>query len=110
MNVFDMLFTLKRALTDDQPKVLEARIDEIDKAMNQVLQRRADVGSTRRELERQFEKMDNRGFEKTKELSELEDLDLQEAVVELNLAEMRNQATLNTGARLLQPSLLEFLR
>ncbi len=38
------------------------------------------------------------------------DTQAEEAVVELNLAEMRNQATLNTGARLLQPSLLEFLR
>ena len=110
IDVFDLLFTLKQALTDNQPKVLEERIDEIEKAVNQVLQRRADVGSTRHELERQFNKMDERGFTKTKELSELEDLDLQEAVVELNLAEMRNQATLNTGARLLQPSLLSFLR
>jgi flagellar hook-associated protein 3 FlgL len=110
IDVFDLLFTLKRALTDDQPKVLEERIDEVDKAMNQVLARRADVGSTRGELERQFNKLEDRGFAKTKELSDLEDLDLQEAVVELNLAEMRNQATLNTGARLLQPSLLEFLR
>jgi flagellar hook-associated protein 3 FlgL len=75
-----------------------------------LLNRRADVGATRRELERHFEKMGERGFTKTKEMAELEDLDLQEAVTELNLAELRNQASLNTGARLIQPTLLEFLR
>ena len=110
INVFDMLYTLKQALLEDEPKVLEQRIDEIDQASNQVLNRRADVGATRRELERQFDKMDTRTYTKTKEMSEVEDLDLQEAVTELNLAELRNQASLNTGARLIQPTLLEFLR
>jgi flagellar hook-associated protein 3 FlgL len=110
LNVFDLLYTIKRALLDDEPRVLEERIDEIDQAFNQVLNRRADVGATRRELERQFQKMGDRQFTKTKEMSELEDLDLQEAVTELNLAELRNQASLNTGARLIQPTLLEFLR
>jgi len=110
IDVFDLLHTLERALLENEPKVLEARIDEVDQAYNQVLNRRADVGAARRELEHQFDKMETRTFAKTKELSELEDLDLQEAVTELNLAELRNQASLNTGARLIQPTLLEFLR
>lgn len=110
IDVFDLLFTLKRALTENEPKVLEERIDELDRAFNQVLNRRADVGSTRRELEMQFDKMGDREFTKTKQMSAIEDLDLQEAVMDLNLAELRNQASLNTGARLIQPSLINFLR
>jgi flagellar hook-associated protein 3 FlgL len=110
LDVFDLFYTLKRALLENEPRVLEHRIDEIDRASNQVLSRRADVGAARRELERQFDKMGQREFTKTKELAEIEDLDLQEAVTELNLAELRNQASLNTGARLIQPKLLDFLR
>lgn len=110
VNIFDLLFTIKRALVEDEPKVLQERITELDRAFNQVLNRRADMGAVRKDLELQFEKMSDREFTKIKQLSNIEDLDFQEAVVEMNLAEVRNQASLNAGSRLIQPSLLNFLR
>lgn len=110
IDVFSLLFSLKRAMEEDNPVVLESRLDDIDLASNQVLELRADVGSVRKEMEDRLEKMGDRGFAKTRELSQIEDLDFPAAVIELNVAEVRNRAALETGARLIQPTLLNFLR
>lgn len=110
IDIFDMLFSLKRALADNDRRVLEERLGDLDDAFEQVLNKRADMGAVRRKLEEQLEKVGDRAFNNMKQLSELEDLDFPTAVVEMNMADVRNKASLNTSARLLQPSLLQFLR
>jgi flagellar hook-associated protein 3 FlgL len=110
VNIFDMLVSLKRALVDNDRRVLEERLEQLDHAFDQVLNKRADLGAVRRELEDQLNKISDRTFNNTKQLSEVEDLDFPGAVTEMNLADVRNKATLDTSARLIQPSLLNFLR
>jgi flagellar hook-associated protein 3 FlgL len=110
IDIFDLLFSLKRALEDNDRRVLEQRLGDLDDAFEQVLNKRADMGAVRLKLEEQLEKVGDREFNNLKQLSELEDLDFPSAVVEMNMADVRNKASLNTSARLLQPSLLQFLR
>ena len=110
VDIFDMMFSLKRALEDNDPTVLEKRLNDVDRAFDQILQKRADVGSVRKEMEDQMNKIQDREFNSTKQLSDLEDLDFPSAVVQMNLADVRNKATLDTSGRLIQPSLLNFLK
>ncbi|HEX7929010.1 MAG TPA: flagellin, partial [bacterium] len=110
VDVFDLLFSLKRALEDNDSTVLERRLNDIDRAFDQVLQKRADIGSVRKEMDDQLGKIQDREFNTTKQMSEIEDLDFPSAVVEMNLADTRNKATLDTSGRLIQPSLLNFLK
>ena len=110
LNIFDLLVTLHRALMDNDGRVLEERLQEVDDAFEQVLNHRADMGAVRKELETQLEKLRDREFNTIAQLSEVEDLDFPAAVVEMNMADVRNQATLDTSSRLIQPSLLNFLR
>ena len=110
VDVFSLLFTLKRAMEENDPTVLESRLDDIDLASEQMLELRADVGAVRKEMEDRLSKMGDREFAKTRELSQIEDLDFPAAIMELNVAEVRNRAALETGARLIQPTLLNFLR
>ncbi len=110
VNIFDMMVSLKNALMENDGRVLEERLQDIDDAFEQVLNKRADMGAVRRELEDQMNKVEAREFNNTAELSDLEDLDFPKAVMEMNLADVRNKATLDTSARLIQPSLLNFLR
>ena len=110
VNVFDLMFTLRRALRDNDQALLEQRLDDIDLAFQQVLEVRANAGAVRREMEDRLDRLDDRELSKVKQLSNIEDLDFPEAVVEMNLADTRNRAALDTSARLLQPSLLNFLR
>ena len=89
---------------------MERRLDDIDLAFEQVLENRASIGAVRKEMEERMEKLDNRVFSKTSQLSDIEDLDIPDAIVEMIMADTRNRAALNTSARLLEPSLLNFLR
>ena len=110
VDVFSLLFTLKKAMEENDPTVLESRLDDIDLASQQMLELRADVGAVRKEMEDRLSKMGDREFAKNRELSQIEDLDFPAAIMELNVAEVRNRAALETGARLIQPTLLNFLR
>ena len=110
VNIFDMLVSIQRALDDNDGKVIEQRLEDLDRAFEQVLNKRAAIGAARKELEDQLAKVQDREFNNTKQLSELEDLNFPAAVMETNLADVRNKASLDTGARMIQPSLLNFLR
>ena len=110
VDIFDMLLSITRALRDNDRVVLEQRLEDLDNAFEQVLNRRADVGAVRKELEDQLDKVRDREFNNTKQLSDLEDLNFPAAVTEMNMADVRNKASLDTSARMIQPSLLNFLR
>jgi flagellar hook-associated protein 3 FlgL len=110
VDIFDMLVGLKRALDENDRVVLEQRLTDLDHGFEQVLNKRASIGAARKELEDQLDKVRDREFNNTKQLSELEDLNFPAAVMEMNLADVRNKASLDTSARMIQPSLLNFLR
>lgn len=110
VDVFNLLFGLKRALMDNDREALEMRLDQLDQASEQILQARASMGAVRREMEDRMKKLGEREFSKTSQLSEIEDLDFAQAVVDMNMSDARHKAALDTSARLIQPSLLNFLR
>jgi flagellin-like hook-associated protein FlgL len=47
---------------------------------------------------------------KADELSKLEDMDLAKGAIDLNKAELKNKVALDSSARLIQPTLINFLR
>jgi len=110
VDIFDLLFSIKRALEENDQVALEQRLQDLDDAFEQVLNKRADIGAVRKELDDQLDKVRDREFNNTKQLSELEDLNFPAAVMEMNMADVRNKASLDTSARMIQPSLLNFLR
>jgi len=110
INIFETMRSLEEALVRDDPVVLEQRLGELDQAANQLLTNAANVGSVRREMEQQLDRLGNRELSNTRQLSDLEDLDYQQAVVDLNLADVRHKSALDTSGRLIQPSLLNFLK
>lgn len=110
VNIFDLIATLSTALQGNDGRAIEKRLGDLDHAVNQVLENRASVGAVRKELEERLGKLDERSFSNTKHMSELEDLDFPAAVVEMNMADVRNKASLESSSRLIQPSLLNFLR
>ena len=110
INIFETMRSLEQALVLNDPVVLEQRLAELDHAANQLLTNAANVGSVRREMEQQLDRLGNRELSNTRRLSELEDLDYQQAVVDLNLADVRHKSALDTSGRLVQPSLLNFLK
>ncbi len=110
VDTFSLLSTMERALLENDGIAIAQRLGELDLAQTQVLKQLADVGNTIRELYSVQSKLENLQFEKESQLSDIQDLDIAEATVDLKVAEANNKLALNTGARLIQPSLSDFLR
>jgi flagellar hook-associated protein 3 FlgL len=101
VDTFSLLAAMERALLENDGTAIAQRLGELDLAQTQVLKQQADVGNIIRELYATQSKLENLQFEKESQLSDIQDLDI---------AEANNKLALNTGARLIQPSLSDFLR
>ena len=110
VDTFSLLVAMERALIENDGIAIAKRLGELDLAQNQVLKQQADVGNIVRELYSTKSQLGNQQFEKERQLSDIQDLDIAEATVDLKVAEANNKLSLNTGARLIQPSLSDFLR
>ncbi len=110
VDTFSLLVAMERALLENDGIAIAERLGELDLAQNQVLKQQADVGNIVRELYSTKSQLGNQQFEKERQLSDIRDLDIAEATVDLKVAEANNKLSLNTGARLIQPSLSDFLR
>ena len=110
VDTFSLLVAMERALLENDGIAIAKRLGELDLAQNQVLKQQADVGNIVRELYSTKSQLGNQQFEKERQLSDIQDLDIAEATVDLKVAEANNKLSLNTGARLIQPSLSDYLR
>jgi flagellar hook-associated protein 3 FlgL len=70
----------------------------------------ADVGTRYGRVEGAQTTLTDANLNNTAALSEVENVDIAKAIVDLQMAEVAHQAALGATARVLQPSLLDFLR
>ncbi|MEJ5187524.1 MAG: flagellin, partial [Candidatus Geothermincolales bacterium] len=109
-DVFTLLYDLAQAIrAGDHEAVGGALLGAIDDAMDKVVEKQGVVGSAANRLER-MESLISQLTEREKSLlSEAEDVDLAEAAMNLNLKESAYQASLAACARVILPSLLDYL-
>lgn len=108
--VFDVLMGIRDDLANnDQDSLSLDRLDEIDAVHNDVLDALGEVGAkgarldlTRRQLT--AADLNDKGL-----ISNVEDVDMTEAIIHLSAQQSALQAALATGARVIQPQLLDFL-
>ena len=119
-NTFDLLQEVYIAINGDPfdpitypPKgtdELTKLISEVQGAQNHLLTRTAEIGGRQRRLELLEARyaQDNLNYEKMR--SDAEDADMAEVIMYLKMAETVYQAALSAGARVIQPTLMDFLR
>ncbi|HHW32018.1 MAG TPA: flagellar hook-associated protein FlgL [Clostridiaceae bacterium] len=103
---------------DDLIAALESRdqaaidncLERLDEGMNNVLRVRADVGARQNRLELTAARLENDNLNFIKLMSENEDIDLVEVLINLRSEENVYQASLAGGARIIMPTLVDFLR
>lgn len=83
---------------------------DIDDDINNVLRIRADIGARTNRLELTANRLDNDTTNFTKLMSENEDVDMAETIINLQNEENVYRASLAGGAKIIQPSLVDFLR
>ena len=109
----DMLQTLsllQEALQKDDQPALQNLLLSIDESFQQLLNIRTEVGARTNRVALVENSLTELGLSRTALLSTLEDSDTIEAFTRLSQQEVAFQAALATTARIIQPTLLDFLR
>ena len=104
------LLVLADALRNDDQDGINRMIANLDDAMNLSVQTRAAVGNNALRLETTASQLTDLELGFTDLLSGEEDADLTKVITELATRENNYQAALTAAAKIIQPSLLDFLR
>lgn len=82
----------------------------MDDAIQQVVLTRSQVGSRGMTLDALVQTLEKQKVESQITVSQLEDADIFSTVSDINKTESTLQATLQTSGKLIQPTLMDFLR
>ncbi|PID23936.1 flagellar hook-associated protein FlgL [Sporosarcina sp. P7] len=85
-------------------------IGDIDGHMDVVLSKRADIGARSNRAELMHNRLEMQEGAAKKQRSQNEDVDYEKTITDLITSESIHRATLSVGARIMQPSLMDFLR
>ena len=106
-SLFDLI---NNAMNVDDKDTLQECITRLDESMENLLSIRADIGAKMSRLELTEKRLDSQHTSFTKLLSENEGIDMAEVIMELTNNENIYRASLSMGSRIIQPTLVDFLR
>lgn len=89
---------------------LSASLDNLDQAATVVRNAQSGAGARYNQLLNMRQNADDAVLNMTQQLSDVEDIDLPKTITELSLQQTAYQAALAAAAKVVQPSLVEFLR
>ena len=107
------LFEVVQKIADDlltRPGDLDADLELIDARVADVQNQLGSIGARYHQVESMRERAEATNVTLTNGLSEIENIDLPKTIVDLQLQEVAYQSALAATARVIQPSLVDFLR
>lgn len=107
--VFTHLASLRKSLADGDTAGVNKAAEKLDADYDNVVRVRGGTGARLREFEGRLEQLADRTLTTIGLLSELEDTDYNEAILKFQTLQNQLQATYQTGSRLLNLSLMDFL-
>lgn len=110
VNLFRVLRDFETALKTNDKAGVQESMDAIDQAISQVVLSRAQVGARSTTLDNYVQAKEKEKVEDKMAISNLEDADIYSTVSDINKTESTLQATLQTSGKLIQKSLLDFIR
>ena len=114
MDVFDLLDQVVADLQAGTPaardQIRGANLQALDGHLDNVLRQRAELGAVSNRLDRVAERLSMLREHTTEDLSRLRDTDMAEAIMRLTTLNTVYEAALMSGSRMLQTSLVDFLR
>lgn len=105
----DDLFNELETMSDDGAGFGDA-LGKIDGLMDDVLTQRADIGARSNRAELMNNRLEMQEGAAKKQRSENEDIDYEKVITDMITQESIHRAALSVGARIIQPSLVDFLR
>jgi len=102
-----LIATIKEGKSGEE---ISAHLKTITAAQDSVLESRADIGARQNRAEMMENRLDSQEASAKKQMSENEDIDYEKTITEMITQESIHRAALSVGARIIQPSLVDFLR
>lgn len=110
INLFHAIRDFMISLNANDKAGVQDSLEVLDAAINQVVLTRSQVGSRASALDNYMATVERQKVDNKSAISQLEDADVFSTVSDINKAESTLQATLETSGKMIQPSLLQFLR
>lgn len=108
--IYADLKELSNSLSTGNANGINNSIGKIDQHIEETLAARARVGARQQRLELVKSRLESQEIEYSKILSDTKDVDVPETIMKLKNEENVYRAALATGARIIMPSLIDFLR
>ncbi len=105
-----VLSDLIKGLEANNPTAISGQLDALDQSQAQIVNERADVGARLNRLDATETHLDGFKTNIQQMLSDTEDLDFTKAVTDLTAQQSAFQASLASASKIIQPSLLDYLR
>ncbi|MGM0471738.1 MAG: flagellar hook-associated protein FlgL [Bacillota bacterium] len=86
------------------------RLTELDNSLDTVIRKRSELGSKVNRLELTQNRLEDNEVNLKELKSENEDVDIAETIMNLKMSENVHRAALSSGSRIIQPSLVDFLK
>jgi flagellar hook-associated protein 3 FlgL len=109
-SVFDALTSIRDHLRAGDSAGLKTDLDALDQAAVSVKTAISEIGSRYNRIAHMRDSAQDRMLSVTSQLSEIEDIDLPKTIMEMQLQQTSYQAALAASAKVIQPSLIDFLR
>nr|WP_318539349.1 flagellar hook-associated protein FlgL [Terribacillus saccharophilus] len=109
--LFDDLNNLSAALrSDGSDEDLDQYIGLIDENINNLVNERADIGARMNRMDLVESRLGDQELSATELMSNNEDAEMEEVIMNLTSQEAVHRAAMSAGARIIQPTLMDFLR
>lgn len=112
VDLFGGIESIKKMLTNPNTKGEEITkaLESIDGFLNGVVSTRAELGARQNRAEMIENRLLQQQIVAEKTVSDNEDIDFEKAIIDLTTQESIHRASLAAGARIIQPTLMDFLR
>lgn len=109
-NVFEMLNSLESALNSGSLDGMDDLLSDIDQFTEQMSAERSDIGARYNRLELINTRLSAQEETSTKVLSDNEDVELEKVITDFITQQSVHRAALSVNAKIVQPTLIDFLR
>ncbi|WP_124116509.1 flagellar hook-associated protein FlgL [Paenibacillus xylanexedens] len=109
-NLFITVNNIMKALTEGDTEALSKQLDNIDTRMNKMLAIRSELGAKTNRVDLMMGRLDDLNINLTDLQAKVEDADYAELAMKSKIQENIYNASLSAGAKIISPSLVDFLR
>ena len=108
--LFTVLTNISKAIRNNDMSALEDGLGNLDTAHDLLKSTLSDVGARYNRVTQMKQSAEDHLLSVSSQLSDIEDVDLPKAIMELQIQQTSYQAALAATAKVIQPSLIDFLR